>query len=490
MGSREKMTGFTRKRASLDAARTEAGTCRHRIEQLLDEASFVELDSLVTARDLMFGAERKKVEGDGVLTGYGTLDGRRVFIASQDSDVFGGSMGKAHAEKIAKAVHLACDARVPFIGLYDTGGLRVEEGVLGLEGLGTLLAALDDASGQIPLVAGILGPCAGGAAFLAVHSDIVLMSEDGGGLYMNGPMVVSATENQSLPPETIGGASVHAEKTGLAMLTAPNEKSLIEKIKAVFAYLPDSSIGFTQPVESPDDPNRTESRLDDIAAALDQGYQMREVIDLVFDTDSVMELAENYAPGLITGLACLDGTTVGILAQTGMRLDRAMLKKAVRHTRMCEHLNFPVITLIDSEGYAISIEEEHNGLVDSGAELMRAMLRLSVPRITLVVGKAIGTAWLTLGRRHNGTDLVYAWPTAEIAVVNANTAAHILYRDDMASDADPASSRDNYIQKYAEEIASPVVAASLGHIDEVIMPSVTRPRLVSALDMLTTTYNV
>lgn len=488
MGSQEKMTGYIAKRASTDAARTPNDTCRRRIGQLLDQESFVELDSLVTARGLTFGASRPKVAGDGVITGYGTIDGRLVYVAAQDPAVYGGSLGQMHAGKIVKALQLACEAQVPFIGLYDTGGARIEEGIVGLEGLGALLAALNEASGQIPLIAAVFGPCAGGAAFAAAGSDFVLMARQGSGIFMNGPMVVSATENKTLDAAAIGGAAIHEQETGLAMLTAEDESGLVDLIRQLLPYVPDSCAGFTQPAAGQDDPNRTDPRLDSLAAAMDDGYDMREAVSLIVDTSSFLELSPAFAPGLVTGLARLDGMTVGILAHAEKRLDRAMAKKAKRMAGLCQRLNLPLVSLIDAEGFAISLAEEKGGLVPEGAELMQALLQMTVLRISVIIGKAIGTAYLMFGAKNCGADLVYAWPTAEIAVVNPDTAAQIIYRKEIAAAEDPISARQAFVSQYADEIASPGVAASLGHVDEVILPSATRPRLISALKMLTAAY--
>lgn len=488
MGSREKMTEFIEKRASLDAAHGSADVCRGRIRQLLDPDSFVELDSLVEARGLKFGFSRPAVAGDGVVTGYGTLDGRLVYVAAQDPAVYGGSIGQMHAGKICKAIQLAVAARVPFIGLYDTGGARIEEGIVGLEGLGSLLGSLDAASGEIPLLAAVFGPCAGGAAFAAAASDFILMSEKGSGLYMNGPMVVSGAENKAIEPADIGGARVHACETGLASLIAPDEAGLIRQIRDLIAYLPDSADGFLNPEPVTDDPNRISDRLDAIASSLDSGYNMREVIRETVDTGSFLEIAAGFAAGLVTGLARLNGRTVGILANAAPRLDGAMSRKAIRLIGLCDRFSLPLVTFTDAEGYVIGLAQEKGGLVQAGADLMQAMLRLGVPRVGVIVGKATGTAYLTLNSKSCGADLVYAWPTAEIAVVNSDTAAHIVYRKEIAAAADPASARNDFVRRYADEIASPYVAASLGHVDEVIRPSATRPRLISALEMLTLAY--
>ncbi len=487
MGSREKMTGYVEKRTSLDAARSETDVCRRRIGQLLDSESFVELDSLVTARGLTFGADRPNVAGDGVVTGYGTLDGRLVFVAAQDPAVYGGSMGQMHAEKISKAVQMACDAQVPFIGLYETGGARIEEGILGLEGLGSLLASLNEASGQIPLIAAVFGPCAGGASFAAAHSDFVLMSEKAG-VFMNGPMVVSAAENKTIEASEIGGSSVHAEKTGLAMLTGADDDALIGQIRQLMAYVPDSCVGFLQVPDITDDPNRTDTRLDDLAAALDDGYDMVEVLQTVCDEGSFLELSPAYAAGLVTGLARLGGHTVGFMANRSQRLDQAMAQKGIRLAGLCERMNIPLITWVDAEGYVIGLEAEHSGIVKDAAALMQALIQMTVPRISVIVGKAVGTAYLTFSAKSCGTDLVYAWPTASVAVVNPDTAAHIIYRKEMAASKNPIEERAEFVKRYDEKIAQPAVAASLGHVDEVILPSATRPRLISALDLLMTVY--
>ncbi|HBP38028.1 MAG TPA: methylmalonyl-CoA carboxyltransferase [Clostridiales bacterium] len=485
MGSREKMAEYSAKRASQDAGRPADDVCRGRVRQLLDPDSFVELDSFVAARGLKFGPARPSVAGDGAVTGYGTIDGRQVFVAAQDPAVYGGSIGQMHAEKIGKAIQLAAEAQVPFIGLYDTGGARIEEGIVGLEGLGNLLAVLDSASGVIPLLAAVFGPCAGGAAFVAANSDFILMSEKGSGLFMNGPMVVSGIENRALDPADIGGARVHARETGLASLVAPDETALIAQIRSLLAYLPDSGEGFIYTGQSDDDPNRTSDRLDVIASNLDNGYDMREVIREVFDENSFLELTADYAVGLITGLARLNGQTVGVLANAAPRLDSAMAGKAVRLIGLCDRFTLPLISLVDAEGYAIGLAQEKGGLIQAGAGLMQATLRLQTARIGVIVGKATGTAYLSLAGKNCGTDMLYAWPTAEIAVVNADTAAHIIYRRDIAAAADPAAARQDFVRRYADEIASPYVAASLGHVDEVIRPAATRPRLISALEMLT-----
>jgi acetyl-CoA carboxylase carboxyltransferase component len=485
MGSSDKMADFLKRDAERQAAgQAGPGVCRSRVLQLLDPDSFVELDSLASTRALSYSASRQPVEGDGVVAGYGSIGGRRVFLAAQDPEVYGGSVGCVHAAKFGKAVDLARDARVPFIGLFDTGGSRIEEGISGLEGLGGLIGSLDGASGEIPLIAAIFGHCAGGAAVAAAISDFVLMSDAKSGLYMNGPMVVAAAENTSLDPAAIGGAKIHASQTGLAALTAADESGLIEKIKTLLDYLPDCSDGFALSADGGDDPNRAAPSLDELASHLDLGYDMRTVIGEIVDSGSFLETAAAHAPGLITGLARFDGRTVGLLAVSAAQLDRAKAGKAIRLAGVCERLNLPLLTLLDCDGFAASLREEQGGLVQAGADLTQTMLRLTVPRLCLIIGKATGTSYLALGSKSCGTDVVYAWPTAEIAVVNADTAAHVLYRAEIAASDNPAAARNDFVRRYADEIANARNAASLGHVDEVIRPSATRPRLISALDML------
>ena len=488
MGSREKMTDYLLKRESLKSDQSANTVCRDRIRSLLDEDSFVELDSLVLSRGLSFGFEREKVAGDGVVTGYGTIDGRLVYVAAQDPAVHGGSLGQMHAAKISKAISLAASAKAPFIGLYDSGGSRIEEGIVALEGLGDVLASLNSVSGEIPLIAAVMGPCAGGLALAAAASDFVLMSEKGSAIFMNGPMVVSAVEGKSVDVAGIGGSKVHAVKTGLASFVSPDEKALLDQVKTLLAYLPDSSEGFAFAADATDDPNRTESRLDEIAVSLDNGCNMNEIISLVVDQGTFLPVSSAYAPGMITGLALMGGITVGVIGNADRRMDSAMARKAERFVAFCDRFSIPLITFTDAEGFAIGIVHESGDLIASTASLMQAFLNTSVPRIGIVVGKAFGTAYLLMNSKSTGADLVYAWPTAEIAVMGSDAAAHIVYRKEIAASDDPSAARRAFADKYADEIASPTIAASLGHIDEVIQPSATRPRLISALDMLIAAY--
>ncbi|MGI6298723.1 MAG: acyl-CoA carboxylase subunit beta [Saccharofermentanales bacterium] len=488
MGSRETMTEFLQQNDSQQSGQGISPVCRARLDALLDADSFVQLDAHVKSRGIGSGFEREAIEGDGVVTGYGTVDGRLVYVAVQDPTVHGGSLGQVHAAKISKAISFAASARAPFVGVYDSGGSRIEEGIAALEGLGDVIGALHDASGEVPLIAAVVGPCAGGLAMAAAASDFVLMSEDKGAIFMNGPMVIAATEGNSVDVAAIGGAGVHSVSTGLAAITAADEQGVMDKLKVLLAYLPDSSEGFAFAADAYDDPNRTEARLDEIAASLDDGYDMSEVLNLVVDTESFLPLAAAFAPEMITGLGMLGGITVGIIANNGKRLDAKMNRKAERFVQFCERFNIPLISFVDAAGFAIGSAHEAGDLVDSAAALTRTFFDCTVPRISVIVGDAYGTAYLALNSRSTGADLVYAWPTAEIAVTSSDTAAHILYRKDIAAAADPATARKEFSSRYAREVAAPSVAASYGHVDEIIKPSATRPRLVSALDMLIAAY--
>lgn len=478
------MTEYLQKRDALSTVQPPVDVCRQRIDLLLDPDSFVELDSLVESRGTGLGFNRPPVAGDGVVTGYGTINNRMVYLAAQDPAVYGGSMGRRHAEKICKTVELAQVAGVPFIGLYDSGGVRIEEGVGGLEAVGQLLANLKAASGAIPLLAAIFGHCAGSAAFVAAASDFVLMTEKKAGIFVNGPGVIAAVENQALDAAAIGGGAVHARSTGLAAFVEADAPALAARLKTLLDYLPDAVAG-SGFMTTHDDPNRSDLTLDELAATLDDGYDVRTIIAAIVDQGSFLETAAAFAPGLVTGLAFLDGQAVGMLAATGARLDADMAAKAVRLTDLCDRFGLPLITLADAPGFAISSEQEQNGLAIAGAAWLSANLQTSVPRITIVTGKVFGPAYLALASKNGGADLVYAWPTAELAAVAPDTAAHIIFRKEIAAAADPMTARSAFIARYAGEVASPYAAAAEGLVDEIIRPAATRPRLISALMMLT-----
>ena len=486
MGSQDRMAGYAAGTAG--SVRATGSVCRRRIGALLDPESFVEIDSHVRTSGITFGFERDAVDGDGVVSGYGTIDGRPVFIAAQDPDVHGGSIGRMHAAKIAKAIRMAIQARAPFIAMYDSGGARIEEGVLALEGMAEILGEMYAAAGDVPTISAIMGPCPGGLAFAAAASDFVFMCGSKSGIYMNGPMVVSASEGKSLDAAAIGGPDVHASVTGLASFVCADEADCCFKIKRLLSYLPDSGDAGAIAFDAQDDANRSDASLDAMAVGMDAGYDVRAILSAVMDVGSLFETSKAYAPGLFTGFARLAGYNVGIVANADPMMDADMAEKATRFVRICDAFGIPLITFTDAAGFKIGTAYEKSAMIRNGAAMMAAFAGCTVPRLGVILGKAYGTAYVAMNSKQIGADLVYAWPTAEVAVVGPDTAANIIYRKEIAASTYPATARADFVAKYAENVANARVAASLGHIDEIIMPSATRPRLASALDMLVSAY--
>ncbi len=486
MGSKDRMAGFVGRMT--DKAPKQGAVCRNRLAALLDEDSFVEIDARVRSSGVTFGFEREASDGDGVVAGYGTIDGRPVYVAAQDPEVHGGSIGRMHAGKIAKVIRLAIQARAPFIGMYDSGGARIEEGVLALDGMAEVLGALDAASGDIPTIAAVMGPCAGGLAVAAAQSDFVLMCGSRAGLYMNGPAVVAASERKTLDPSVIGGAAVHTVETGLAAFAYENEAACAAGIRQLLGYLPDSADAPVFPFDGRDDANRTDDGLDRMAEAMDAGYDMRAVITSVMDTGSVMEISAAYAPGLFTGFARLTGYNVGIVANADPLMDADMAAKTARFVRLCDAFSVPLITFTDAAGFKIGTAYEKSPVIRETAGMTAAFAGCSIPRLGVIVGKAYGTAFAAMNSKQTGADMVYAWPTADIGVVSADVAANIIYRKEIGASENPMSARADFVARYADDVTAPHVAASLGLIDEIIQPAATRPRLASALDMLVSAY--
>lgn len=486
MSSFDKMNEFIQRKSTNSIKEGNSGNRAsiERIKSLLDEESFVEVNQFVQSRGLSYGFDREKVDGDGVVTGYGTISDRLVFIASQEPTVYAGSMGQMHAEKISGIIEMAIRAKAPFIGIYDTGGARIEEGILALEGLAGVLSSINEASTQIPTLAAIMGPCPGGSAFVARLSHFRFMTGKPSGLYMNGPMVTAAAEGKTMEPSDIGGAFVHSTKTGMASVVCESENECMVSIKQLLTYLPDHPEEIAMDDECSDDPNRLEIRLDEIANNLDQGFDMKEVIQLIVDKNSIYEISKDYASGIITTFAKMDGITVGIIANQVLRMNSSMAKKATSFVKFCDTFQIPLISFVDCEGFEIGVSSEHSDIISSGAELYSAMDSSSSPRIGVLIGKSIGTAYLTLASKQSGCDFVFAWPTSEISVVSSDTAANIIYHKQIALSDNPIIARTDFTEKYSNEIGSAYVASSLGHVDEVIMPSSTRPRLISSLQVL------
>lgn len=481
MDSKDIMRKFSEKKNKTIQI-TKDKLCYSRINSLLDEGSFVELSSLVKPRGLSDLFDRPPVDGDGVVTGYGTVDGKLIYIASSDPDVYGGSLGQMHARKISLALAGAVEAEVPFVMLIDSGGARIEEGILALEGLSELLSELSFASEVIPVINAILGPCAGGSAIAAALGHFNFMTKENSRVFMNGPMVTAAKEGKEIDTKEIGGFEVHSQTTGFTSFVSEDEKSCMDDIKNLITYFPDSDGYFFD--ENNDDPNRTEIRLDDIASSITDEYSMEEIISLVFDNNSVLEVSKDYCKTAITSLAKMDGFPVGVIATGEKRLSAKSARKLADFVDTCSLLQLPLVSFVDCEGFAIGLEHEHSNIIQEVARLFRQIEAYPGPKIAIIVGKAVGTAYLTLAGKNSGFDFVYAWPTAQISVVNSDTAANILYKSEIAQADDVISSRQDFTNKYEREVADPKTAAAFGYVDEIIYPSSTRPRLASAFQIL------
>jgi len=492
LGSSEKMAAFVEKSAANQDIMDSDKLCYSRLMTLFDPDSFVSLDRKVVSRPFSAVFERPPVEGDGVVTGYGTIGGRLVFAASQDPDVYGGSIGRAHAMKIVKVIEMAVSSGSPFVALYSSGGARVEEGVLALEGLGAILSALSDAKGQIPLLCAVMGPCPGGLALAAAKSDFLFFCEGVSGMYMNSPSVTAALSAGAVKPSEIGTPESHQKQTGLASFVLPDEESCLLQIRELLDYIPvisGDSLVFTREEVLNDDPNRTSDNLNKLAAEIDvNGLPIREVFREIADMQMFLEISEGYGTDMATAFARLDGITVGLVGNSAPRLTEAGAKKTSRFVRFCTAFMIPLVTITNAEGFEIGSEIEKSCILEAASDLISAFSESDIPRIGILAGKAIGTAYLVMNSKMLGADMVFAWPTAQIAVMSADTAANILYYNEIAGSEDPIAARAEKVQAYDSEISNPEVAAGYGQVDELILPSVTRPRIISALDILLCAY--
>ena len=492
MGSSEKMAAFVEKSAVNQDIMDSDKLCFSRLMTLFDPDSFVSLDRKVVSRPFSAVFERPPVEGDGVVTGYGTIGGRLVFAASQDPDVYGGSIGRAHAMKIVKVIEMAVSSGSPFVALYSSGGARVEEGILALEGLGAILSALSDAKGQIPLLSAIMGPCPGGLALAAAKSDFVFFCEGVSGMYMNSPSITAAMSAGDVNPSDIGTPESHMKQTGLASFVLPDEESCLLQIRELLDYIPvvsGDSLVFTREEVLDDDPNRTSDDLNRLASEIDlNGLPIRDVFREIADRQTFLEISEGYGTDMVTAFARLDGITIGLVGNAAARLTEAGAKKTSRFVRFCTAFMIPLVTFTNAEGFEIGTEVEKSCILEAASDLISAFSESDIPRIGVIAGKAIGTAYLVMNSKMLGADMVFAWPTAQIAVMSSDTAANILYNNDIAESEDPIAARTEKVQAYDSEISNPEVAAGYGQVDELILPSVTRPRIISALDILLCAY--
>jgi propionyl-CoA carboxylase beta chain len=463
-------------------------TARERIHFLMDEGSFEELGMLVTHRSTNFGLDKQKFLGDGVVTGYGTIDGRLVYVYAQDFTVMGGSLAEAHAEKICKIMDMAMKNGAPIIGLNDSGGARIQEGVVSLGGYADIFYRNTRASGVVPQLSAIMGPCAGGAVYSPALTDFIMMVENTSYMFVTGPNVVKTVTHEEVTAEELGGASTHASKSGVAHFTYANEIELINNLKRLLSYMPQNCEEEAPAMDyQSGDEIRTElnSIIPDNAS---QPYDIHEVINGIIDRESFHEVHKEYAENIVCGFARLAGRSIGIVANqpaflAGV-LDNHASNKAARFVRFCDSFNIPLLVLEDVPGFLPGTDQEWNGIINNGAKLLYAFSEATVPRITIITRKAYGGAYDVMNSKHIGADLNYAWPTAEIAVMGAKGAAEIIFRKEIKEAKDSEAKWKEKEAEYADLFAHPYNAAARGYVDEVIEPSSSREKLIKAFKML------
>jgi acetyl-CoA carboxylase carboxyltransferase component len=464
-------------------------TARERLDLLLDKGSFREIDVFVTHTSTDFGLAEQKIPGDGVVTGYGTINGRLVYLYSQDFTVFGGSVGWAHAMKICKVMDMAMKNGAPLIGINDGGGARIQEGVHSLAGYAEIFYRNVMASGVIPQISVIMGPCAGGAVYSPALTDFVIMVKDTSQMFVTGPDVVKTVTQEEVTFEELGGAFVHASKSGVAHFAAENEEDALFLVQNLVDYLPGNNMDDLPFSPTQDDPFRQATELDTIVPdSPTRPYDMKTVVKHIVDDGQFLEVHQHWAMNILVGFARLGGRPVGIVAQqpavlAGV-LDVEASQKAARFVRFCDAFNIPLVVLEDVPGFMPGVTQEHGGIIRHGAKLLYAFSEATVPKLTVIVRKAYGGAYCVMNPRHLGADMVLAWPSAELAVMGPEGAVNVIFRRELAEAKDPASRRAELVEDYRQRFANPYVAAAAGFIDNVIEPHETRPRLINILEML------
>lgn len=463
-------------------------TARERIHFLLDEGSFEELGMLVTHRSTNFGLDKEKYLGDGVVTGYGTVNGRLVYVFSQDFTVMGGSLAEAHAEKICRIMDLAMKNGAPVIGLNDSGGARIQEGVVSLGGYADIFYRNVQASGVVPQISAIMGPCAGGAVYSPALTDFIMMVENTSYMFVTGPNVVKTVTHEEVTSEELGGASTHSTKSGVTHFTAENDIACIQKIRNLLSYMPQNceELAPAIPYEAGNEERTALNSI--IPDNPNMPYDMHDVITNVIDDNSWMEVHKDYAENIIVGFARLAGRSIGIVANQPAYLagvlDIKSSNKAARFVRFCDAFNIPLLVLEDVPGFLPGTDQEWNGIISNGAKLLYAFSEATVPRVTVITRKAYGGAYDVMNSKHIGADMNYAWPTSEIAVMGAKGAAEIIFKKEISEAADSQAKWKEKEAEYAEKFANPYSAAERGYVDEVIVPSQTREKLIKAFKML------
>jgi acetyl-CoA carboxylase carboxyltransferase component len=464
-------------------------TARERVERLLDPGTFRELDPFVTHRTVGFGIEEQKFLGDSVVTGWGTVEGRLVYVFSQDFTVFGGSLGEVHAEKVCKVMDLAMKNGAPVIGLNDSGGARIQEGVVSLAAYAYVFLRNVLASGVVPQISAVMGPCAGGAVYSPAMTDFILMVKETSFMHITGPDVIKAVTREEVTSEELGGAMVHNTKSGVAHFAAEDEEDAFYQLRKLLSYLPQNNMEDAPFLPTDDPADRRDEALDTLVPdSPTKPYNMKDIIRRVVDDGDFFEVQAHWAQNIIVGFARIGGFSVGIVAQQPMVLagvlDIDSSTKAARFVRFCDCFNIPIITFEDVPGFLPGVAQEHGGIIRNGAKLLYAYCEATVPKITIITRKAYGGAYDVMSSKHIRGDINYAWPSAEIAVMGPEGAVNIIFRKQIAEAEDPEAERARLVEEYRDTFANPFVAASRGYIDDVIEPRETRPRLIEALQML------
>lgn len=464
-------------------------TARERLDLLLDKGSFRETDMFVTHRTHDFDLDQRKYLSDSVVTGWGTVDGRLVYVFSQDFTVFGGSLGEVHSEKICKVMDMALKNGAPIIGLNDSGGARIQEGVVSLGAYADIFLRNTLASGVIPQISAVMGPCAGGAVYSPALTDLIFMVRNSSYMFVTGPDVVRAVTHEEVSFEDLGGADVHASTSGICHYIADTESDCLFMIRLLLSYLPQNNLEDPPFIPTTDDRLRTEDALDSlIPDDPSKPYEMRDVIRLIVDNEEFFEIHENFAPNIVVGFARMGGHSIGIVANQPAILAGALdinsSDKAARFVRFCDAFNVPLVTFVDVPGFLPGTSQEHGGIIRHGAKLLYAYCEATVPKITIITRKAYGGAYDVMSSKHIRGDLNLAWPSAELAVMGPEGAVNVIFRKELAEAKDPEKRRAELVSEYREKFAHPYIAASRGYLDDIIEPRLTRPTLINALEML------
>jgi acetyl-CoA carboxylase carboxyltransferase component len=466
-------------------------TARERLDILMDTGSFVETDPFAVHRATDFGMGDRRPPGDGIVTGYGTIDGRKVFVASQDFTVFGGSMGEVHAQKVCKVMDLALQTGAPFIQINDSGGARIQEGAASLAGYGYIFERNVRASGVIPQISVIMGPCAGGAVYSPAITDFTFMVKETSHMFITGPEVIKSVTGEDVTMEELGGAMTHAGKSGVAGFVGEDDEDVLQRVRYLLSFLPSNNLEDPPAYATTDDAERMDEGLTHLVPdRAQEPYDMHEVIRRVVDDGEFLEVFPFWAMNIVTGFSRLDGRTIGVIANQPKvlagTLDIEASEKASRFVRFCDAFNIPILTFVDVPGFLPGTTQEFNGIIRHGAKLLYAYAESTVPRMTVITRKAYGGAYLVMNSKHLRADVSFAWPTAEIAVMGPEGAVNIVNRKELEKADDPGAERARLIAEYQRKFATPYVAAERGFVDDVIEPSQTRPRLIRALRMLST----